>query len=189
MASYNRVILVGNLTRDPEVRYLQSGMAVADIGLAVNDRKKDPNTGNMVEEATFVDVTLWARNAEVVAEYARKGTSILIEGRLKLDTWESDGQKRSKLKVIGDRLCLLGGRPGGGQDGGYSGGGQYNRGNAGGGYGGQGQYSGGNSQGQYGGGNNQGQYGGGASNQYNNTPPQYDGPPDIPGPSPDDIPF
>ena len=92
MASYNRVILMGNLTRDIELRYLQSGMAVTDIGLAVNDRRKN-QTGDWVDETTFVDVTLWGRTAEVAGEYLGKGSPVLIEGRLKLDTWESDGQK------------------------------------------------------------------------------------------------
>ena len=112
MASYNRVILVGNLTRDPELRYIPSGTAVTDIGMAINDRRKD-QSGNWIEETTFVDVTLWARTAEVVCEYLSKGSSVLIEGRLKLDTWEKDGQKHSKLKVIGERMQMLGGGGGG----------------------------------------------------------------------------
>ena len=111
MASYNRVVLLGNLTRDVEVRYLQSGMAVADIGLAVNDRRKN-QAGEWVEEATFVDVTLWGRTAGVAGEYLSKGSPILVEGRLKLDTWETDGQKRSKLKVVGERMQMVGGRGG-----------------------------------------------------------------------------
>ncbi len=112
MASYNRVILMGNLTRDIELRYLPSGMAVTDIGLAVNDRRKN-QAGEWVDETTFVDVTLWGRTAEVAGEYLSKGSPVLIEGRLKLDTWETDGQKRSKLKVIGERMRMLGGRGGG----------------------------------------------------------------------------
>src|SRR5688572_19664307 len=114
MASYNRVILMGNLTRDIEVRYLQSGMAVADIGLAVNDKRKNQQTGEWIEEVTFVDVTLWGRTAEIAGEYLSKGSPVMIEGRLKLDRWEKDGQKHSKLKVIGERLQMLGGREGGG---------------------------------------------------------------------------
>ncbi|MBN2579485.1 MAG: single-stranded DNA-binding protein [Pirellulales bacterium] len=114
MASYNRVILLGNLTRDPELRYLQSGTAVTDLGLAVNDRRKNAN-GEWVEDTTFVDVTLWARTAEIAGEYLTKGSPVLIEGRLKYETWETqDGQKRSKLKVVGDRMQLLGGRGEGG---------------------------------------------------------------------------
>ncbi len=119
MASYNRVILVGNLTRDPELRYIPSGTAVSEIGLAVNDRVKKGD--QWVDETTFVDVTLWARTAEVANEYLSKGSSVLIEGRLKLDTWEKDGQKRSKLRVVADKMQMLsGGGSGGG--GGRSGG-------------------------------------------------------------------
>lgn len=121
MASFNRVILVGNLTRDPELRYVPSGMAVTDIGLAVNDRRKNAN-GEWIEETTFVDVTLWGRTAEVAGEYLSKGSPVLIEGRLKLDTWEgSDGQKKSKLKVVGEKMQLLGARGGGGGSGGSGG--------------------------------------------------------------------
>ena len=110
MASFNRVVLMGNLTRDPELRYIPSGTAVSEIGLAVNDRVK--RNDQWVDEATFVDVTLWGRTAEVANEYLSKGSSILIEGRLKLDTWEKDGQKRSKLRVVADRMQMVGGRPG-----------------------------------------------------------------------------
>jgi single-strand DNA-binding protein len=113
MASFNRVIVMGNLTRDVEVRYLQSGMAVADIGIAVNDRRKN-QSGEWIEEVTFVDVTLWGRTAEVAGEYLSKGAPIFIEGRLKLDQWEKDGQKHSKLKVIGERMQMVGGKGGGG---------------------------------------------------------------------------
>jgi single-strand DNA-binding protein len=109
MASYNRVILVGNITRDIELRYTQSGLAVTDIGLAVNDRRKT-QSGEWVDETTFVDITLWGRQAEIASEYLGKGSQVLIEGRLKLDTWEQDGQKRSKLRVVGDRMQMLGSR-------------------------------------------------------------------------------
>jgi single-strand DNA-binding protein len=113
MASFNRVILLGNLTRDPELRYIASGTAVTELGLAVNDRRKNAN-GEWVEETTFVDVTLWARTAEVASEYLTKGSPVFIEGRLKFDTWETpEGQKRSKLRVVGERMQLLGGRGGG----------------------------------------------------------------------------
>jgi single-strand DNA-binding protein len=110
MASFNRVILVGNLTRDPELRYIPSGTAVSEIGLAVNDRVK--RNDQWVDEATFVDVTLWGRTAEIANEYLSKGSPVLIEGRLKLDRWEKDGQKHSKLRVVGERLQLLGSREG-----------------------------------------------------------------------------
>ena len=113
MASFNRVILVGNLPRDIELRYTPGGTAVTELGMAVNDRRKN-QTGEWVEETTFVDVTLWARTAEVASEYLGKGDSLLVEGRLKLDSWETDGQKRSKLRVVGERMQMLGGRKGGG---------------------------------------------------------------------------
>jgi single-strand DNA-binding protein len=113
MASFNRVILMGNLTRDVELRYTQSGLAVTDVTIAVNDRRKN-QSGEWIEETTFVDVTLWGRTAEVAGEYLGKGSPIFIEGRLKLDTWETDGQKRSKLRVVGERMQMVGGRGGGG---------------------------------------------------------------------------
>lgn len=113
MASFNRVVLVGNVTRDPELRYIPSGTAVTDLGLAINDRIKRNDTWE--DEVTFVDVTLWARTAEVACEYLKKGSCVLIEGRLKLDTWEAeDGSKRSKLKVIGERMQMLDRKGGGG---------------------------------------------------------------------------
>ncbi|WP_425400689.1 single-stranded DNA-binding protein [Aeoliella sp.] len=118
MASFNRVILVGNLTRDPELRYLPSGTAVAEIGMAVNERVK--KNDQWVDEVNFFDVTLWARTAEVANEYLSKGSSLLIEGRLKYDTWEKDGQKRSKIKIIGEKMQMLGGGGGGGGGGGRS---------------------------------------------------------------------
>lgn len=118
MASFNRVILLGNVTRDLELRYTPSGMAVTDLGMAVNDKRKNAS-GEWVEETTFVDVTLWGRTAEVASEYLSKGSPVLIEGRLKLDSWETnDGQKRSKLKVVGEKMQLLGSRGGGGGGGG-----------------------------------------------------------------------
>jgi len=111
MASFNKVILLGNVTRDPELRYIANGTAVTDIGLAVNDRRKTA-TGEWVEETTFVDVTLWGRTAEIAGEYVTKGSPLLIDGRLKLDTWEKDGKKNSKLRVVCDRMQLLGARSG-----------------------------------------------------------------------------
>ncbi|HTM54855.1 MAG TPA: single-stranded DNA-binding protein [Pirellulales bacterium] len=106
MASFNRVIVMGNLTRDPELKYTASGTAIGELGLAINDRRKGAN-GEWTEDTTFVDVTLFGRSAEVASEYLRKGNPALIEGRLKLDTWEKDGKKNSKLKVVADRLQLL----------------------------------------------------------------------------------
>jgi single-strand DNA-binding protein len=109
--SFNKVILIGNLTRDIELRRTNSSMAVTDLGLAVNDRRKNPQ-GEWVDEVTFVDVTLWGRQAEVASEYLNKGSRVLIEGRLQLDQWDDKdtGQKRSKLKVVGSQLIMLGGR-------------------------------------------------------------------------------
>ena len=112
MASFNKVILLGNLTRDPEVRYTHKGSAVCDLGLAVN-RSYTLDSGEKREEVTFVDVVLWARLAEIAGEYLKKGRPVFIEGRLQLDTWDDkqSGQKRSKLRVIGETMQLLGGRP------------------------------------------------------------------------------
>lgn len=109
MANLNKVMLIGNLTRDPELRYTPSGKAVAEFGLAINrvwynDQKQKQ------EETTFVDITLWARQAEIAQQYLTKGSPAYIEGRLSLDTWDdkASGQKRSKLKVVGETLQLLG---------------------------------------------------------------------------------
>lgn len=122
MASFNKVILLGNLTRDPEVRYTPKGTAVAELGLAVN-RVYTTEGGEKREEATFVDVTLWGRTAEIAGEYLKKGRPVFVEGRLQLDTWDDKqtGQKRSKLKVVGEGIQLIGSRPGGGGDSGDSG--------------------------------------------------------------------
>jgi single-strand DNA-binding protein len=119
MASFNKVILLGNLTRDPEVRYTPKGSAVCDLGLAVN-RQYTLDNGEKREEVTFVDVVLWARLAEIAGEYLKKGRPVFIEGRLQLDTWDdkTSGQKRSKLRVIGETMQLLGSRPGGSSGGG-----------------------------------------------------------------------
>jgi single-strand DNA-binding protein len=127
MANFNRVILVGNLTRDVELKYIQSGTAVTELGLAVNERRKNQQTGEWIEEAVFVDVTLWGRTAEIASEYLSKGSPVLIEGRLKYDTWEKDGQKRSKLRVVGETMQMLGTRGGGGGGGGSGGGGGAQR--------------------------------------------------------------
>jgi len=110
MPSVNKVHLIGNLTRDPEVRNTPNGTAVCDISLAINRVRKGEN-GEKIEEVTFVDVTLWGRTAEVAGQYLAKGQPAYIEGRLQLDTWEdkATGDKRSKLKVIGESLQLLSG--------------------------------------------------------------------------------
>lgn len=109
MASYNRVILMGNLTRDVQLRYTPAGTPVTEVGIAVNDRRKNQN-GEWVDETTFVDVTFWGRTAEVASEYLSKGSPVFIEGRLKLDTWEKEGQKNYKLRVVCDRMQMLGNR-------------------------------------------------------------------------------
>jgi single-strand DNA-binding protein len=111
MANLNRVLLIGNLTRDPEVRYTPKGTAVTEIGLAVN-RSYTGEDGERKEETTFVDVTLWARQAEIAGQYLKKGRPVFIEGRLQLDTWDDKqtGQKRSKLRVVAENLQLLGSR-------------------------------------------------------------------------------
>jgi single-strand DNA-binding protein len=122
MANLNKVMLIGNVTRDPEIKYTPKGSAVTDLGIAVN-RVFTPEGGERREETTFVDVTLWGRQAEIAGEYCKKGRSIYVEGRLQLDSWEdkTSGQKRSKLRVVGENFQLLGPRPGGG--GGSGGGG------------------------------------------------------------------
>ena len=122
MASYNKVMIIGNLTRDPEIKYTPKGTAIADIGLAVN-RNYTTDSGEKREEVTFIDVTLWGRVAEIVGEYCKKGRPLFVEGRLHLDTWDdkATGQKRSKLKVVGENIQLLGSREGGGGGGGEQG--------------------------------------------------------------------
>jgi single-strand DNA-binding protein len=115
MANFNKVMLMGNLTRDPEIRYTPKGTAVAEIGLAIN-RYFTGESGDKREDTTFVDVTLWGRTAEIASEYLKKGRPVFIEGRLQLDTWEDkqSGQKRSKLRVVAEGMQLLGARGGGG---------------------------------------------------------------------------
>ena len=120
MANLNKVMLIGNLTRDPELRHTPKGTAVAEIALAINRVWKD-DQGQKQEDTTFVDVTLWGRQAEVAQQYLTKGNPVYIEGRLNLDTWDdkATGQKRSKLKVVGEVLQLLGSKPSS-SGGGYS---------------------------------------------------------------------
>lgn len=127
MANLNKVMLIGNLTRDPEIKYTPKGTAVAQIGLAVN-RVWSNDSGEKQEEVTFVDVELWGRQAEVAGEYLKKGRPVYIEGRLKLDSWDDKqtGAKRSKMKVVGENIQLLGSRDGGGSNvSGGGGGGEY----------------------------------------------------------------
>src|ERR1035438_2607682 len=108
MASYNKVLLMGNLTRDPEVKYTPKGTALANLGLAVN-RRWTTETGEQKEEVTFVDVEVWGRQAETAGQYLSKGRPVFVEGRLKLDSWEDkeSGQKRNKLKVVAERVQFL----------------------------------------------------------------------------------
>lgn len=145
MANFNKVILMGNLTRDPELKTLQGGNSVCNLGLAVNRTWRDQQ-GNKQEEVTFIDVVVWGKTAENCNQYLSKGRPVFIEGRLQMDQWEDreTGQRRSKLKVVAERVQFMGGRDdnqGGGNQGGYreSGGGGY-------GGGGQQQSGGGYSQ-------------------------------------------
>ena len=134
MASYNRVILMGNLTRDPEVRYLPSNMAVVDIGLAVNERYQDKQSGEWLDRANFFDCTAFGKSAESIGRFFSKGRPILIEGKLRLDQWDDKqtGQKRSKVKIIIDQWNFCDSRSGG-DGGGGSGGNRSYGGNQGGG--------------------------------------------------------
>ena len=118
MANLNKVLLLGNVTRDPEVRYTPKGSAVCDLGIAVN-RAYTTDSGEKREEVTFVDVTLWGRTAEVASEYLKKGRPVFIEGRLQMDSWDDKqtGQKRTRLRVVAENMQLLGGRPPGGAEG------------------------------------------------------------------------
>lgn len=115
MANFNKVLLMGNLTRDPEVRYTPKGTAIATIGLAVN-RTWTTEAGEKKEEVTFVDVEVWGRQAETIGQYMAKGKPIFIEGRLKLDQWDDkeSGQKRSKLKVVCESFQFIGAPKGAG---------------------------------------------------------------------------
>lgn len=125
MANLNKVMLIGNLTRDPEVRYTPKGTAVTDLGLAIN-RNYSTDDGDKREETTFIDITFWGRQAETLGQYMKKGRPLYVEGRLQLDSWDdkNTGQKRSKLKVVGDNFQFLGGRDdnAGGGGGSYQGG-------------------------------------------------------------------
>ncbi len=120
MANFNKVLLMGNLTRDPELRYTQSGLALVKFGLAVNRRRRNRDTKETTEETCFVDITGWGAQAETFNQYMRKGRPVFIEGRLQYSTWESkEGQKRSKLEVVMENFQFLGG--GGGAAGGAGG--------------------------------------------------------------------
>ena len=126
MASFNKVILMGNLTRDPELRYTASNMAVCKVGMAVNRRVKDQQTEQWREEPTFVDVTIFGKRGEAFEKFHKKGASAFIDGELRFDQWEDreSGQKRSKLYVVAHNWEFVGGGrdSGGGRDGGFDGG-------------------------------------------------------------------
>ncbi|MFM7133267.1 MAG: single-stranded DNA-binding protein [Planctomycetota bacterium] len=154
MASYNKVLLMGNLTRDVQLKSTAGNQSVAEIGLAVN-RKYRTKDGQDREEVTYVDCECWGSRAEVIAKFFSKGKPIFIEGRLKLDTWEDkDGQKRSKLRVVVDDFQFVDSRGGGG--GGGGGGGDYSREESGGGGGYGSRSSGGSRGGNAGGGGHSG---------------------------------
>ena len=123
MASVNKVMLLGNLTRDPEIRYTPKGTAVTDLGMAIN-RIRTGDNGERIEEVTYVDVTLWGRSAELAGQYLGKGRSVFIEGRLQLDQWDdkATGQKRSRLRVVGENMQFIGGQGQGGGGGNAQGG-------------------------------------------------------------------
>lgn len=110
MASFNRVILLGNLTRDPELRYTPGGMAVCEFALALNERYKNKQTGQDVEKVHFIDITCWGKTGEVAAEWLKKGSQVHIEGKLTQDRWDdaNTGQKRSKIKVTCEQLTFVG---------------------------------------------------------------------------------
>ncbi len=107
MASLNKVFLIGNLTRDPELRFTPSGAAVANLGLAVNNRYQD-NSGNWVDEPNYFTIVAWGRQAEICNEYLHKGSPVLVEGRLRWRQWETpDGQKRSVVEIVANRVQFL----------------------------------------------------------------------------------
>lgn len=161
MASYNKVVLMGNLTRDPELRYTQSNLAVCKVGLAVNRRVKDSQTDQWREEATFVDVTIFGKRGEAFEKFHKKGASAFIDGELRFDQWEDkeSGQKRSKLYVVANNWEFVGGGRGENSGGGGGGGGYDNQSAGGGGGYGSGGGGGGYQQASAGGGG--GGYGGG----------------------------
>lgn len=177
MANLNKVMIIGNLVADPEVRTTPRGNTVTELRLAVNRMSSGPNDGERREETTFLDVTCWGRTAEIAGQYLAKGRPVFIEGRLQQDTWEDKqtGQRRSKIRIVAENMQLLGGRDGSApqqQQGGY----QQRTGNNYG--GGQGGYS------------NGGNYGGGYSNGgYQQQRPQQTPPAPMPAEEDDDIPF
>lgn len=195
MANLNKVMIIGNLTADPEQKTTPRGNAVTELRLAVNRVSSGPNEGERREETTFLDVTCWNRLAEIAGQYLAKGRPVFIEGRLQQDTWEDKqtGQRRSRIRIVAENLQLLGSRDGGQQGGGNYGNRGGNYGNGGGNYGGNGGGNYGNGGGNYG--NGGGNYGGNGG--YPQQRPQYQQqqprPQQAPAPMPmeedDDIPF
>ena len=197
MANLNKVMLIGNLTADPEVRQTPRGNSLTELRLAVNRVSTGQNEGERREETTFLDVTCWGRTGEIAAQYLSKGRPVFIEGRLQMDTWEDKqtGQRRSRIRIIAENLQLLGGREGGQQGGGnYGNGGGY--GNNGGGYQqrsnnyGNGGYN--NGGGNYGNGGGYGNNDGGYQQPRNNggyQQPSAPAPAPMPDEADDDIPF
>ena len=126
MATFNKVILLGNLTRDPELRYTPQGSAVCEFALALNYQYTNKQTGQKVEEVSFIDIVAWGKTGEICAEYLKKGRQVMVEGRLKQDRWEAqDGKKMSKVRVTAENVQFVGSRPageGGGGGGGKGGG-------------------------------------------------------------------
>ena len=121
MASLNKVMLIGNLTRDPQLSYLPSQMPVVEFGMAVNDRRKQQD-GSYADKANFIDLSIFGKRAEALQKYVKKGDPLFVEGKLDYQQWEKDGQKRSRLKVIVQNFEFIG-KSGGGQSGGNQGGG------------------------------------------------------------------
>lgn len=122
IVSINRVNITGNLTRDPELRATQSGTQVLHLGVAVNDRRRNPQTGNWEDYPNFIDCVMFGTRAEAIQRYLSKGTKVAIEGRLRYSSWERDGQKRSKIEVVVDEIEFMSSRQGGGNSngGGYA---------------------------------------------------------------------
>ena len=193
MANLNKVMIIGNLVADPDVRTTPRGNSVTELRLAVNRVSSGPNEGERREETTFLDVTCWGRTAEIAGQYLAKGRPVFIEGRLQQDTWEDKqtGQKRSKIRIVAENMQLLGSRDGGGQSqgGGYQQ--RSNNYNNGGGYNQGGYQQGGYNGGGQGGYNQGGNYGGGYSNggYQQQRPQQQTPPPPMPAEEDDDIPF
>jgi len=125
MATVNKVMLLGNLTRDPELRYTPQGAAVCEFSLALNRSYTNKQTGQRVDEVSYIDCVAWGRTAEISAEYLKKGRQVFVEGRLTQDRWESqDGKKMSKIRVTCEQVTFVGSRPGGGEGGAPGGKGQ-----------------------------------------------------------------